>query len=79
MIMQKKLSKKSILNRYQVGLETSMRGSDFILDCVHLLCYKCHRINPNHDRSCIDSPGLRKNPKNNDKFYQERPAIKSKS
>ena len=63
MIMQKKLLKKSILNRYQVGLETSMRGSDFILDCVHLLCYKCHRINPNHDRSCIDSPGLRKTQK----------------
>ena len=26
-----------LLNRYQIGLETSMRGSDFIFDCVHLL------------------------------------------
>ena len=31
---------ESILNRYQIELETSMRGSDFIFDCVHLLYYK---------------------------------------
>ena len=31
---------KSLLNRYQNNLETSMRGSDFIFDCVHLLYYK---------------------------------------
>ena len=31
-----------IFNRYQIGLETSIRGSDFTFDCVHLLCYKCH-------------------------------------
>ena len=29
---------ESIYNRYQVGLERSMRDSDFILDYVHL-CY----------------------------------------
>ena len=28
---------KSLLHRYHIGLETSMRGSDFIFDCVHLL------------------------------------------
>ena len=33
---------ESLLNRYQVGLEISMRVSDFIFDCVHLLYYKCH-------------------------------------
>ena len=27
----------SRLNRYQIRLNTSMRGSDFIFDCVHLL------------------------------------------
>ena len=27
----------SLLNRHEIGLETSMRGSDFISDCVHLL------------------------------------------
>ena len=31
-----------ILSRYQIGLETSMKGSDFIFDCVQLLCNKCH-------------------------------------
>ena len=36
---------ESLLNRYQLGLETSMRGSDFILDCVHSLYYKCHKTN----------------------------------
>ena len=24
-----------------------MRNSDFILDCVHILYYKSHKINPN--------------------------------
>ena len=28
---------ESILCRYQIGLETSMKGSDFIFDCVNLL------------------------------------------
>ena len=36
---------ESIISRYQIGLETSMRGNGFILDCVHLLFYKCHGIN----------------------------------
>ena len=33
---------KSLLNRYQNDLKTSMRGSDFTFDCVDLLCYICH-------------------------------------
>ena len=36
---------QSLLSRYQIGLETSMRGSGFTFDCVHLLYYKCHKIN----------------------------------
>ena len=36
---------QSLLSRYQIGLEASMRGSDFIFDCVYLLYYKCHKIN----------------------------------
>ena len=46
---------KSLLNRYLNNLETSMRGSDFIFDCVLLLYYKCHKINPNRSGSYIDS------------------------
>ena len=36
---------QSRLSRYKIGLETSMKGSDFAINCVHLLCYKCHKIN----------------------------------
>ena len=28
---------ESLLSRYQIGLKTSMRGSDFIFDSVQLL------------------------------------------
>ena len=38
---------KSLLHRYQNNLETLTRGIHFIFDCVHLLYYKCHKINPN--------------------------------
>ena len=37
----------SLIKKYQIGLEKPMRGSNFIFDCVHLLFYKCHIINPN--------------------------------
>ena len=30
-----KLSKNLPITRYQIGLETSMKGRDFIFDCVH--------------------------------------------
>ena len=36
---------ESHLSRYQTGLETSMKGSDFVFDSVQLLYYKCHKIN----------------------------------
>ena len=45
-----------LLNRYHIRLETSMRRSDFIFDCVHLLYYKCHKINFKRGGSYIDSP-----------------------
>lgn len=35
---------ESPLNK-QVGLETWIRSSDIIFDCVNLLHYKCHKIN----------------------------------
>ena len=34
---------ESLLSRYHIGLETSMRESDFIFDLVQLLYYKCHK------------------------------------
>ena len=36
---------QSLLFRYQSGLDTSMKASDFIFDCVYLLYYKCHESN----------------------------------
>ena len=36
---------QSLFSRYQIGLETSKRGSDFIFDHVQLLHYKCHKTN----------------------------------
>ena len=37
---------ESLKNRYLNNLE-SMRGSEFVFDYVHLLYYKCHKVNPN--------------------------------
>ena len=52
---------ESRLSRYQSGLETSMNGGDFILRCVNLLNFKCHKINLNHVKSYIDSSDWIKN------------------
>ena len=49
-------------NRDQNNLE-SMKGSKFVSDYVHLLYYKCHKINLNRDGSYIDSPDWIKNGK----------------
>ena len=63
---------ETLLSRYQIGLETLMRGSDFIFDSVQLLHYKCHKKNFKRGGSYIDSPDWIKkkketiNPKNKD-------------
>ena len=41
-----------IKNRYQNNLE-SMKGREFILNYVHLLYYKCHKINLSRGGSYI--------------------------
>ena len=46
---------ESLLSRYKIGLEISMRGSDFIFDSVQLLYHKCHKINFKRGGS-YDSP-----------------------
>ena len=52
----------SLKNRSQNNLE-SMKGSEFLFDCVHLLYYKCHKLNLNRGGSYIDSPDWIKNEK----------------
>ena len=54
----------SLLSMYQIGLETSMRGSDFISDSLYLLHYKFHKVNSKCGGSYIDSPDWRKGKKN---------------
>ena len=54
---------KSFLRRYQEGLETKMKGSEFIFENVDLLYYSLHKISLNRDGSYIDSPGWIKNKK----------------
>ena len=54
---------QSLLSTYQTGLETPMRGSDFLFDFVHLLYYKLHKINFNQGGSYIDTPDWIKNRK----------------
>ena len=45
----------SLKNRYQNNL-ILMKGSQFVFNYVHLMYYKCHKINPNRGRSYADSP-----------------------
>ena len=52
---------ESLLQKYQEGLEESMRGSEFIFDSVDLLYYNLQRISLNRKGSSyIDSPKLLK-------------------
>ena len=70
---------ESLLSRYQIRLETPMKGSDFnfIFDGVSLLYYQRYKINFKCGGSNIDSPDWIKtkktpiNPKSkNDKYFQ---------
>ena len=45
----------SLKNKYQNNLE-SMKVTEFVFNYVQLLCYKCHKINPNCSGSHMDSP-----------------------
>ena len=47
---------KSLLSKYQDGLETSMKESDYIFDSVQLWYYKCHKVCSKRGRWYIDSP-----------------------
>ena len=67
----------SLLQKYQEGLEKSMKGSEFVFDSVDLLYYKLHKISLNRGGSYIDSSKWIKNkkatinPKNkDDKCFQ---------
>ena len=67
----------SLLQRYQKGLEESMKGDKFVFDSVDLLYYKCHKISLVRVGSYTDFPKWLKNKKatinhknNDDKCFQ---------
>ena len=47
---------ESLFSRYQIWLETSMKGSVFIFDYIDSFPYKCYKINLKRGGSNIDSP-----------------------
>ena len=46
----------SLLSRYHIQLDASMKGSDFILNCVGLFYCHCHAINFRRVGSNTDPP-----------------------
>ena len=46
----------SLLQRYQEGLEESMRGSEFMFDTVDALYYNLNKVSLSRGGSYIDSP-----------------------
>ena len=47
---------KSFLQRYQEGLEESMKGSEFVFDAVDALYYNLNKISLSRGGSYMDSP-----------------------
>ena len=54
---------ESLLQKYQDGLEKSVKGSEFVFDSIDLLYYNLHKISLNRGGSYIDSPEWLKNKK----------------
>ena len=54
---------KSLLERYEKGLEECMRGRKFVFDSVDLLHYSLNKISLNRGGSYTDSPKWLKNKK----------------
>ena len=52
---------ESFLQKYQEGLEESMRGSQFVYDSVDVLCYNLNKVSLSRGGSYIDSPKWLKN------------------
>ena len=52
---------ESFLQKYQKGLEESMRGSEFVYDSVDVLYYNLNKVSLSRGGSYIDSPKWLKN------------------
>ena len=56
---------ESLLERYQEGLEQSLRGSEFIFDSVDALYYDLIKVSLSRVGSYIDSPEWLNSPEGN--------------
>ena len=56
---------QSLLQRYQEGLEESMKGREFVFDGVNSLYYNLNKISLNRGKSSIESPEWLKKKDNN--------------
>ena len=54
---------ETFLQKYQEGLEESMRGSEFVYDSVDVLYYNLNKVSLSRGRPYIDSPKWLKNKK----------------
>ena len=54
---------ESFLQKYQEGLEESMRGSEFVYDSVDVLYYNLNKVSLSRAVSYIDSPKWLENKK----------------
>ena len=69
---------ESFLQKCQEGLEESMRGSEFVYDCVDVLYYNLNKVSLSRGGSYIDSPKWVKNKratinpqnKKDDRYFQ---------
>ena len=61
---------KPLRSKYQDGLETSMKRSDFIFDSVQLMYYKCHEVNFKRGSLFADSPKEKKRSNNKSKKWR---------
>ena len=58
----------SFLQKYQKGLEESMKASEFVFDSVDPLYHKCRQVRLNCSKSYMDSMKWLKNKKKKSKY-----------
>ena len=58
---------ESFLQKYQEGLEESMRGSEFVYDSIDVLYYNLNKVSLSRGRSFTYSPKWLKKQKGNNK------------
>ena len=62
---------ESLLTRYQLGLEKSVKGSDSVFDSINRMHYKCNKISLNRDGLYVNSPDWIKKSKSNYKLKKQ--------